>query len=307
MLNILIPTFNRIEFLLDNLVLLSEIIKKGNFEENVSIIISDNCSTDDTFSAITQFKNEVNTKIELYRQDVNIGLKNNALFVLEKSTSDYVMYLGDDDFISYEYLIACIGILNNDPDTSVIVPNYVPVSVDNVIVDDSRDPIGAIQKYPPGFSSILHYSWKGHQLSGLVFKRNGLLEDYKKFKVDNIYLFIFFVAVSGLKGTSYQIKDYPVRVTQPVKKKDWGYGDDGLVNEIFDNYRKLPVTYVQRFKLEFNHLLQQWWRLFMYRQQGTGLFFKALLKIAFAKNASLLFSASIPVLLVLIKLRLKLK
>jgi glycosyltransferase involved in cell wall biosynthesis len=293
------------EFLIKNLEILSEIIPAGGFTEEVSLIVSDNCSTDNTYHEVKRFKDEAKIGITLYRQDTNIGLKANALFVLEKSTTDYVMYLGDDDFIDAGYLAICMKLIRNDAKTTVIVPNYVPVSVDNELVADSRDLIGPVQRFEPGFDSILKYSWKGHQISGIVLKREGLHDAYMKYGVDNIYPFVFFVSYSGLNGVGYLVKDNPVRVTQPVKKKDWGYGDDGLVGEIFDNYKKLPVSSIQRFRLETTLLYIQNWRLLMYRKFGAKVFWKAVCKIGYGKSSSMLFSLFFPVLLVLIKLKRK--
>lgn len=307
MLSILIPTYNRTSFLIKNLNLLLEIIEKEHFQNEINIIVSDNCSTDSTWAELEKFRQTSKISIFIYHQEKNIGLKANALFTLNQSTSPYVMYLGDDDFISSEYLSECLHILKNDTQTSVIIPNYIPVSPEGKLVGPSRQPIGPTLLFKPGFESVLQNSWKGHQLSGLVLKRKDLFLDYERYKVDNIYLFIFFVAISGLKGNTYLITQNPVEVTQPTEKKDWGYGNDGLVNQIFDNYKKLPVTYYQRFKLEFMLLYHQWWRLYMYKEHGKIEFLKALLKITFAPNSTFLFSLSMPALLMLILVKLKLK
>ncbi|WP_353721117.1 glycosyltransferase family A protein [Dyadobacter sp. 676] len=305
MLNILIPTFNRSEFLLRNLEILSEIVTKGNFTDKISLVISDNCSTDNTYEEVVKFKARSVIDIDLYRQQTNIGLKDNVLFVLAKSTADYVMFLGDDDYINFDFLKECMDILTNNPDTTAIVPNCIPVSIHGEFVTGSRDVIGPSVKFSKGFDSVLQYSWKGHQMSGVVAKRRIAYEQYIKNGVDNIYPYIYFVSICGLQGSVFVIKNNPVYVTQPVQKKDWGYGPDGLINEIFDNYRKLPVSAVQRFKLEFRMLYIQNWRLLMYKREGFNAFLKAAFSIAFAKNASPLFTLSFPFILLLIKLRIK--
>ncbi|WP_031526302.1 glycosyltransferase family 2 protein [Dyadobacter crusticola] len=304
-LSIIIPTYNRTEFLLRNLEILEEIIEQGEFTNEISIIISDNCSPDDTFQQVTAFKNRNKLRIDLYRQSENIGLKANVLFVLEKATAEYVMFLGDDDYIGYEYLTECMRILRTDPTTTYIVPNYVPVSVDDEIVSESRDPIGPVRKMAAGPKAILKYAWKAHQMSGLIFKTRGLFEEYNRYKVDNLYPYIFFAGMCCLRGSTYQITEFPVRVVQPVKKKDWGYGEDGLINDLFDNYRKLPISTGLRFKSEASLMFIQFWRLTMYSSQGQKAFWKAARSIAFAKNASVWFTLFFPVMLVLIKLRRK--
>lgn len=307
MLSILIPTYNRADFLLYNLEMLREMIGRGMFNDKVKLVISDNCSPDDTFEKVTEFKNQGNLDIEFYRQSANIGLKANVLFVLEKATSDYIMYLGDDDYISYEYLSECLSILENDPTTTYIVPNYVPVSVDNVVVDDSRDPVGPVKKFGPGEITLLRTAWKAHQMSGLIFKRQGLFDEYIARGVDNLYPYIFFAGISCMKGNTYLVTEFPVRVVQPVKKKDWGYGKDGLINDFFDNYKRLPISSSLRFKLEQSIILAQPWRLSMYKSLGRKAYRDAAYHIAFAKNASSKFSLFFPITIFLVKLKQKLE
>ncbi|WP_169409385.1 glycosyltransferase family 2 protein [Dyadobacter beijingensis] len=307
MLNILIPTYNRAEFLIKNIEILNDIVTRGGWENEIDLIISDNASTDTTIEDLKAVQARMNLRITVYEHETNKGGVANCLFVLEKSTAKYMMYLGDDDYISYEYLSECMSIMHRDAALTAIVPNYVPVSVDGDIVANSRQQIGPTLTFAAGYDSVLENAWKGHQLSGLVFHRENLLREYDKYKVSNMYLFIFFVAISAWTGKVYAISQNPVLVTQPVKKKDWGYGHDGLVNDAFDNFKKLPVTYLQRFQLEFNFMLHQYWRFMMYKAHGNKVFFKALKNIAFCPNATALFTLSVPALLVATKLKLILK
>jgi len=294
MLSILIPTYNRSEFLLKNLNILFDIIKKAEFSDEITIIISNNGSPDDTQEVIENFSKTHDLNIVAYEQKENLGVKTNVLFLLEKCTDEYVMFLGDDDYISYEYLTECIDILRRDKSTYAIIPNFVPVSVDDEILGPPRDKLDPIKCFEPGFKTLLINSFKGHQLSGLTLKREGLREIYLEHKVDNLYQFIYFASIWCLKGTVYNLSNLPVKVTQPVKKKDWGYGDDGSVNEIFDNYKKLPINYFQRFVLELYFMHKNLIRLTMYKSQGTAKYLKAFYKISFAKNATTLFSIVYP-------------
>jgi glycosyltransferase involved in cell wall biosynthesis len=303
----LIPTYNRAEFLIKNIGILDEIIKKGGFGEQIDIIVSDNASTDTTISELREMMTRTDLRITVYEQETNKGGVFNCLFVLGKASSKYIMYLGDDDFISYEYLSECMDIIRKDPAMHAIVPNYVPVSVDGAIVANSRQQIGPTLSFNAGYDSVLENSWKGHQLSGLVFNRDNLAREYEKYKVSNMYLFIFFVAISAWTGKVYSISQNPVLVTQPVKKKDWGYGGDGLVNDVFDNFKRLPVTYIQRFKLEFHFMVHQYWRFMMYKAHGNKAFFKALKNIALCPNATAFFTLSVPFLLIATKLKIILK
>src|SRR5882762_7180605 len=104
LLSILIPTYNRCSFFLKNLYILRECILGSSMSKDVEIIISNNCSTDKTDEAVTEFQSKrLDVHCNYFLQSKNIGLEKNALFVLSKAKGMYVMYVGDDDYIDYEY------------------------------------------------------------------------------------------------------------------------------------------------------------------------------------------------------------
>ena len=78
--------------------------------------------------------------------------------------------------------------------------------------------------------------------------------------------------------------DSYVHVTQvPQTKKDWGYGDDGLVNDIFDNFKHLGVTRKQRAILESHFLRVQ--KRYLWGTSNTNLCIENILT---GKNVSYL-------------------
>lgn len=297
-LTILIPTYNRSSFLIKNLNCLSSYIRKLSFLNKVSILVSDNASKDNTAEAIKSFVNKnSDVNIDFFLREKNVGLQANALFVLEKASTPFVMYMGDDDYIAENYLKDVVRTLETDCDVSAIVPSFQCVSLDGVILEGiARDLNVCNRKYVSSFYSCLENSWRGHQLSGLVFRRKGLLQEYVLRKVNNIYPFIFFVAYSSLHGNLYHITNNPVLVTRPGQdKKDWGYGRDGLVGEIFDNYKKLfRQNILHRFQLEMKLLDVQEWRYKAYLKKGGGNYLWAIMSIIISRNTSFLTKLAFP-------------
>lgn len=295
LLTILIPTFNRENEIIFNLDLLERYILSNNLDNNVSILVSNNCSTDNTHFALEKFKEKTNVKFNSYTQSENIGLERNALFTLEKAHSEYIMYLGDDDYLEERYLVEVIESIKENKNISCIIPSFAPISPNKEILSGGRDINVKTKLYSKGFKSTKENSFRGHQLSGLTFKRNGLLEEYKKRNVQNIYPFIFFTAFSTLVGETLHLTKYPVKVTQPgQEKKDWGYGNDGLMNEIFDNYKKLPVNNYRKTVLQVVHFRKQSGRLWMYYSQGFRIFLKSFVSIWFSNNSTFLFKVVFP-------------
>lgn len=295
-LTICIPTYNRSSYLLKNLNLLNEYIKKGNYLEEIEIVISDNNSSDTTSMDLSNFtKKNPSLSIRYFKQPINIGLEKNALFVLKEAKGTYIMFLGDDDFIEYEYLSESLNIIKRNNQISAVIPNNVPIDINGVQIGTGRDDAFSSALSKKGFSNCLKNSWRGHQLSGLILKRNNLYEAYIQQKVGNIYLFIFFVAYSCLKGDTFHLTDYSVKVTDPgQEKKDWNYGKDGLVNEVFDNYNKLPISYFKKTILQLHLYYIQRWRLWKYLEIGYLPLFKAFIFIWSSKNSTFLFKIIFP-------------
>lgn len=92
-LTIGIPTFNRSEFLEENLTLLAQ-----QQHESVMILVSDNGSTDDTRNVVERFKN-VMPNLIYHRNEQNIGFDGNMIKLYELARTPYIWFLSDDDFI----------------------------------------------------------------------------------------------------------------------------------------------------------------------------------------------------------------
>ncbi len=235
MIDILIPTYNRAEFLKKNILMLNRQINERNLGNYYKIIISDNNSKDNTWDVIGELKNEVQVEIEKFRQVENIGLEPNAVFLLEKSRAEYVMYLGDDDYLPDGYLEFVVKIIQEE-NAECVIPGFSELYSDGSI-KPARYSDFEIRRYEPGFDTVCKISNFGHQLSGLVTRRESLFEEYtKEEKYRNIYPFVFFVTYCMLQGVTYFVPKYQVLVSQN-NSKDWKYDASGLLLDIFRNYK----------------------------------------------------------------------
>ncbi|ADQ79116.1 glycosyl transferase family 2 [Paludibacter propionicigenes WB4] len=296
-LSILIPTYNRSIFLLKNLELLSEYIVNGSLQNEIEIIVSNNNSNDNTHEVITQFRNEQKEiRLKYFLQKENIGLEKNALFTLKNATGKFVMYLGDDDYIEQDYLMQSLDYLNNHPETYCVIPSFISIDVNGNYLAEGRDNKLENSHWKAGFNNCVRNSWRGHQLSGLIMNRDGLLDSYIERKLGNIYPFIYFVAYSCLNGDTFHFTKLPVKITQPGQEnKNWNYGKDGLINEIFDNYLKLPISNLERTILQLDIYKKQSWRLWMYHKINNKELLKAFFYIWFSKNSTNIFKFFFPI------------
>ncbi len=295
-LSILIPTYNRSKFLEKNLQIVKQHINKIDGYNTIEIVVSNNCSPDDTDEIVNKFiKANPELNINYLIQETNIGLENNALEVLKYAEGEYVMYLGDDDYVDILYMQGVIQQIKNHKEIHCIIPSFAAVDLTGKQIGGGRDLKQGSTFHKAGFENCLQNSWRGHQLSGLVLKRENLYQTYIDRQVGNIYLFIFFVGYCCLNGDTYHFTDHPIKVTVPGQEnKDWNYGKDGLLNEIFDNYKKLPVSYFQKTLLQLKFFRIQSSRLWRYIRINRKTFFKAFFKILFSSKSTFLFKIVFP-------------
>ena len=293
MIDILIPTFNRGKFLVKNLEHLNELILSENALDKFNVLVSNNCSTDDTLELIEVVRPKLSFPLQIYDQDRNLGLEQNALFLLDKAQADYVMYLGDDDFLPDGYLAFIVATVSKDINLSVIIPGISALHSDGKI-SGGRNEIFDVNKYEASFGTVQRLSGLGHQLSGVVCRRKNLYSKYmSNQEYRNIYPFIFFVGYCNLSGNSYYAPKYRVLVSVG-NAKNWNYDPSGLITEMFKNYFMLyPKDYFKRNRLKISLMLQQSWRI-----AGHGRFgiITAFCHILFSKQSEMLTRSSLLVL-----------
>ena len=97
LISICIPQYNRSEYLLKVLYSINEQTYK-----DIEVVISDDCSTDDTQIVIPKYIQKISSsdsqiKFKYIRQPKNLGYDANLRASLESGTGDYLFILGNDD------------------------------------------------------------------------------------------------------------------------------------------------------------------------------------------------------------------
>jgi glycosyltransferase involved in cell wall biosynthesis len=96
-----IPTYNRASSYL-KAALRSAV---NQTYKNIEIIVSDNCSSDNTESVVKEFNDP---RIRYYRQQENIGAVPNSNFCLKQSQGKYFLALYDDDLTDEDFVSTCM-------------------------------------------------------------------------------------------------------------------------------------------------------------------------------------------------------
>lgn len=178
-LSICLPTYNRSNIVYNTV---KNIIKYP--DDDIEIVISDNGSTDDTKNKLKSINDE---RISFYRNDTNMGFVYNLINVIEKSQSNYVFLLSDEDDICLKNLKKIINIIKGQNETSILLgqiktengSNYLTYK--NEVMQDSE-------------TAFLKHSFTHHYMSGLILNKtkinfNNIWEEY--YKKNHGYLDIY--------------------------------------------------------------------------------------------------------------------
>ena len=113
LVTIAIPTYNRAHLYLRDAIASAV----GQSYSNLEILISDNCSTDNTEQLVKEF---TDPRLRYFKQSVNIGANNNFNFCLEQARGSYFHLFMDDDQIDPDFISSCIQAARERPDTGII-------------------------------------------------------------------------------------------------------------------------------------------------------------------------------------------
>ncbi len=118
-LSICIPTYNRANFLKQQLETLDQALSNSKYSSQVEIVFRDNASPDNTQEVIKKFAQKYPVKNAINEE--NIGLTRNLLRVPEEASGEFVWLLGDDDFVKPEAIDSIFSHFSTYPNAEGIV------------------------------------------------------------------------------------------------------------------------------------------------------------------------------------------
>lgn len=247
-LTIAIPTYNRASIL--KIALQKLIPQYLEFADEVELIITDNCSTDDTSSVINDFVNKYNLEnVIFHQQTYNSGYYGNFRKCRELSNGKYFWLLSDNDHITSNTLAKILDIIRSENNTAfVYLHNQVKRNKCNSIeIIDFR----SIKHQHENFSLML--------ISSIVVRNNKNNDDYifETYK-NNLFLGFLFLAESlrdsqkvvVMRG--FHFDSYPSKVTFNIFEAWINHIDDCIqymiINNIIDEVTKnyIVTGYLKR-------------------------------------------------------------
>ena len=124
LLSICVPTYNRIDFLKEIISEAIEQLKVYELYNQVEIVVSNNCSTDETaayLNGLIHLHPSVTFRINNNKE--NVGFVKNLIKTVEIAQAKYWWFIGDDDAIPNNALAKILEELNSHPQTPVFIFN----------------------------------------------------------------------------------------------------------------------------------------------------------------------------------------
>jgi abequosyltransferase len=119
-LTIAIPTYNRANYLQ---FLLSVLELELQGRDDVIVVVSDNCSTDETPNVVTEFKSRI-PNLQSRRNSSNAGPDKNFVDCYFETNTPYIWLLGDDDAPLPGTITEMIKILREHQPDLLYLPSY---------------------------------------------------------------------------------------------------------------------------------------------------------------------------------------
>jgi glycosyltransferase involved in cell wall biosynthesis len=113
LISIGVPTYNRGKRIVRTLASIC-----GQRYPNLEVIVSDNCSTDNSQEIIQEICRS-HPEIKYHRQERNIGMIANFEYVLRNSQGKYFMWVADDDALEKNVLFKYVDFLERNPGYSL--------------------------------------------------------------------------------------------------------------------------------------------------------------------------------------------
>lgn len=174
-LTVIIPTYNGGEKLKWSLGQLLPLAKK--VEDRVSVLVNDNCSTDNTEEIVREFAFQYKGLLNYHRQSENIGADRNYFDGAARSTTKYVCIMGDDDIPSPVYFDVVLGLLERYPELAYINYNMMDITYEGKFLG-MRDNHTVSQYYKEGMTFVKDHQEAPSLITSNVFLREPFLEVY---------------------------------------------------------------------------------------------------------------------------------
>lgn len=129
LVSVLIPCYNCEAYIIDCINSITE-----QSYQNIEILVCDDGSKDSSYNKIVQLA-ETETRLKLFRNEVNLGKVETINRLIEESKGHYIAFLDSDDFISKDKIKLQVNFMQAHPDHSLCGTGFARVSTAGHVFD----------------------------------------------------------------------------------------------------------------------------------------------------------------------------
>jgi glycosyltransferase involved in cell wall biosynthesis len=134
-ISICVPQYNRINYLLKSLKQIEE-----QEYPDIEVVVSDDCSTDDTEKEIRELQKNYKYPLVFSRNEKNLGYDRNYRKCIELASGEYCIVIGNDDTIYQPSGISLlVDFLNKNNFPELGFSNFVEDNNPNVVVERAQE------------------------------------------------------------------------------------------------------------------------------------------------------------------------
>ncbi|HUT72264.1 MAG TPA: glycosyltransferase [Desulfatiglandales bacterium] len=125
--------------------------------ENIQLIISDNCSTDNTEEICLKYQ-KMDKRVHYYRLEENLGASKNFLNVFGLSNAPYYMWASHDDLRERSFISKCLEKIESDPSIALVYPQTKVLDANSRFLGIANDHLNTDQDNP--IERFRHLIWE---------------------------------------------------------------------------------------------------------------------------------------------------
>lgn len=127
--------------------------------ENLEIIVSDNCSTDNTKEVVCSYDDP---RLRYVRQETNIGPNNNFNYCVNNAAGNYFLLFHDDDAIDRDMVSSCMAVVGDNPHVGLIRTGTRLIDDDGRVIREIPNRAGGM-----GYNEFFR-AWMGDHVTAYV-------------------------------------------------------------------------------------------------------------------------------------------
>lgn len=170
LISICIPTYNRDKIVYD---CVRQILQQE--DEELEVVVGDNCSVDKTQEVIASIQDE---RLSYFRNDTNIGYVN-ILETMKHAHGDYCFLLSDEDDFRTENIERLKLLLTDHKNAAVLITGIRHLSEKTLTFQAGQDAVFQCVSNMPGY------------MSGLIFDREIVMECLGKTRQQELFFQLF--------------------------------------------------------------------------------------------------------------------